>query len=238
MEKKKSYLVFGAAGFIGNKIAHKLLEDSCLVTISTKVMDASGRCFFELIDKGAGRIACDDVSDRERIKYMSDTIKIRFSDDLNGIIYSVGHCPPYGFHEAIKYPLSELPLNDYFNEIKMHQIGILNVFQIMLKNVKDNGCFVFLSSAITRLKGQFPPFLQAHYHASVISAEDWLIDGMRADPVVAKRNIKIHRIAPAAVDSPFHRTGPRPPKLIPVETVVSEIIDALNSDEHIDKIIL
>lgn len=120
----------------------------------------------------------------------------------------------------------------------MHQIGALNTFQYMLDRVSDEGCFVFMSSAITRLKDQFPPFLQAHYHASVIGALDFLVDGMRQDPAVIERRIKIHRIAPAAVDTPFHATGPKPPKLIPVGEVVEEIIKALQSEEVVDKQII
>jgi len=91
------------------------------------------------------------------------------------------------------------------------------------------------SSAVTRLKGAFPPFLQAHYHASVISALDWLIEGMRHDPVMAGMGIKIHRLAPIAVNTPFHTGGPRPPKLLEVEDVVREVLAALASEETVDK---
>ncbi|MGB9608792.1 MAG: SDR family NAD(P)-dependent oxidoreductase, partial [Minisyncoccia bacterium] len=155
---------------------------------------------------------------------------------LDGIIYAVGHCPPNGFQDAIKHPLSQLSLDKYRSEINMHQVGVLNVFQCMTPKLKDGGCFVFISSAITRLKGQFPPFLQAHYHASVISAEDWLIEGMRNDPLIIKRKIKVHRVAPAAVDTPFYQgyQGPKP-KLIPIERVAKEIVHALQSEEIVDK---
>ena len=105
--------------------------------------------------------------------------------------------------------------------------------------ILDEGSFLFLSSAITRLSDdQWPPFLQAHYHAGVISAEDWLIRGMRMDPEVMGRGVKIHRLAPAAINTPFHQKGPQPPRLIPIPDVVEEIMDALKSDATIDKQIL
>lgn len=188
----------------------------------------------------------NDVSIRQEMEMCAYRLHTRLqsypnripSAKLDGIIYAVGHCPPGGFSEAIKYSLSQLPLETYQNEIGMHQVGVLNVFQCLLPNLKDGGCFVFLSSAITRLKDKFPPAMHAHYHASVIAAEDWLIEGMRHDPVVAERQIKIHRLAPAAVDTPFHHGGPQPPKLIPVGLVAEEVVRALGSDKHVDKELL
>ncbi|OHA20103.1 MAG: hypothetical protein A2836_01435 [Candidatus Taylorbacteria bacterium RIFCSPHIGHO2_01_FULL_45_63] len=192
----------------------------------------------KLSQKGAFVDVIKDVADRERMEAYSNNFFDYFPGNFNkldGVIYAVGHCPPNGFPEAVKYPLSQLPLERYLNEINMHQVGVLNVFQCMLKNLKDGGCFVFISSAITRLKGQFPPFLQAHHYASAISAKDWLVEGMRHDPITTRRRIKVHRLAPVAVDSPFFDGSPRPPEIIPISTVVDEIVLALESEEIVDK---
>lgn len=227
----KTYLVFGAAGSIGQETVHQLLAAGHRVIASVR---ERGKIKEELLRNEALLVnVIENVAHQQTLEayasYLSNFCR------LDGIIYAVGHCPPNGFLDAIKYPLSQLPLDEYEREIDMHQIGVLNVFQRMVGNLKNGGCFVFISSAITRLKGQFPPFLQAHYHASVISAEDWLVDGMRHDPIIAEREIKVHRVAPAAVDTLFHRGGPQPPKLIPISTVVEEIIRALQNKEVVDK---
>lgn len=227
----KNYLVFGANGSIGKEIVSQLNVHGNLVIASTRGKNE------ELLEKGVLVDVIEDVSNRETLETYSRHLSALYNN-FDGIVYSVGHCPPNGFPDAIRYPLSQLPLQKYMDEVNMHQIGVLNVFQCTIKNLKDGGSFVFISSAITRLKGQFPAFLQAHHHASVISAEDWLIDGMRHDPTVTNRKIKIHRIAPAAVSTSFHESGPKPPKLIPVETVVHEVLDALESETVVDKQLL
>lgn len=227
----KTYLVFGAAGSIGQEVVRQLIAADHRVIAS--VREHHQEIKKELSRDGALVDVIEDVADRNTLVAYASNLTDLYK--LDGIIYAVGHCPPNGFPDAIKHPLSQLSLDKYRSEVNMHQIGVLNVFQCMVGNLQDGGCFVFISSAITRLKGQFPPFLQAHYHASVISAGDWLVDGMRHDPVIVKRKIKVHRVAPAAVDTPFHHGGPKPQKLISISAVVEEIVHALESDQHVDK---
>jgi NAD(P)-dependent dehydrogenase (short-subunit alcohol dehydrogenase family) len=226
------YLVFGAAGSIGGVLVRQLLSAGHEVIAS--VRERHVRVEEELSEAGAQVAAVDDVSDLDQVKAFA----ARFAGEraFDGIVYAVGHCPPKGFPEAIKHPLSQLPLAEYLHEINMHQIGPLVVFQQMAGCVADGGCFVFMSSAITRLKGKpFPSFLHAHHHAGVIGAGDWLVDGMREDPMVAKRGIKIHRIAPAAVNTPFHDIEPRVPKMVPIATVAERIVFALGSPVVVDE---
>lgn len=242
---RKNYAVFGAAGSIGKAVVRELLADSDDHSVCAFTHSYCRSVNIENYEERRTRlslmiVAVENRDDLEHeSNYFSGKLKgYPRSTAFDGIIYTVGHCPPDGFPEAIRYPLSQLPVENYLKEIQMHQIGALNVFQVFLKNLNDGGCFLFLSSAITRLKGQFPPFLQCYHYASAIASEDWLIEGMRNDPAVIERGIKIHRIAPAAVDTPFHRPGPKPPRLIPMSEVVEEIVAALQSDIHVDKMIL
>ena len=219
------YLIFGAEGHIGRAITAKLHDEGHYVIVCPRGINPTLR--------GNMMDAVWDVSDRNEMARYAEIYKKR--NHLDGIIYAVGHCPPNGFVDATKFPLSKLPLAIYEKEIEMHQLGVLNVFQLMLSHVEVGGCFLFLLSAITRMKGKFPPNIHADYHASVIAAEDWLIDGMRHDPAVQKRNIKIHRLAPAAVDTPFHHGGLKLPRFIPISDVANEAVLALESTKHIDK---
>lgn len=225
--------VFGA-GHIGVQLINRLSEEGQEIFVGTRSIERSMQKDMHLHEKIRKMEAVDVGYEVKIARFVLNLPAV------DAVIYCVGHCPAGGFVEAaIKHPLSTLPLEQYQREIAIHQIGVLNVFQQMLPKMRDGGCFVFLSSAITRLKGNFPPFLNAHHHASVISAEDWLIEGMRHDPEVKRRNIKIHRIAPAAVDTPFHHgEGQKPPAMISVEAVVTEIIAATQSGLDVDKEIL
>ncbi len=223
----KRCLVFGASGSIGREVSARLHRDGHIVIVCSKGINPT------LI--GSMMDSVWNVADRKEMQNYADVFKKR--DRVDAIVYAVGHCPPNGFAEAIRYPLSQLPLENLTREINMHQVGVLNVFQLMLEHLNDGGCFVFLSSAITRLKGQFPPFLQAYHYASAISAEDWLIDGMRFDPTVKQRGIRIHRLAPVAVDTPFFGEH-KPPEIIPISRVVDEVVDVLDSQKNVDKQII
>lgn len=233
---QKANLVIGAGGNIGREIVKQLLsiDDYCVIA-STRGNDVQG--VDEQLDRiGAKIYSISDITEQDvSIEYFNNISKYYF---IKNVIYSVGHCPAGGFAEEIKYPLSEMSMDRYWNEIKMHQIGPLNVFQTMLKNLVDGGSFTFISSAITRIP-EFPPFMHPYHHVSVIAAEDELIKGMRHDSAVKERNIKIHRIAPGAVDTPFHSTGPKPPSgYVSTKEVANAVTEAIQGDEEVDRQIL
>jgi NAD(P)-dependent dehydrogenase (short-subunit alcohol dehydrogenase family) len=173
-----------------------------------------------------------------------EACRLRLSEGevlFDSVIYAVGHCPSGGFGEASRVPLSEISLETYEREISMHQRGPLLVFQKFLGLVRPGGSFVFLSSAVTRDNGVgIPPSLHIQYHASVIAGLDWLVAGMRRDPAVLKRGILVHRIAPGAVDTPFHRghDGPKPPKVIPAMTVATKVVLTIGSSTVVDEMVL
>lgn len=230
---KKKVIVFGAGGSIGNKIVCDLLNKGNNVIASSR-------------EYGDVLLNCDEISKNIQIFPVKDVAKefsLSGTDDvdfsgLDSVVYTVGHCPPDGFADEIKTPLSEVSIGKFRNEINMHQIGVLNVFQTMLPHLVDGGSFTFISSAITRVP-EFPPFMHPYHHVSVIAAEDELIKGMRHDPVVKERNIKIHRIAPGAVDTPFHSTGPKPPSgYVSIEEVAKAVVEAIAGDEEVDRQIL
>lgn len=227
----KTYLVFGAAGSVGQEVVRQLLAAGDRVIACVRRLPEDARDEPNLIHHPV-----EDVGNPWSVNWYARYLKKDFGD-LDGVVYAVGHCPPGGSLDAVSRPLSQISPKRYLDEINMHQVGALKVFQGMLGGVKDGGCFVFLSSAITRFD-TFPSAIQAHYHASVIAAQDWLVRGMRHDPNVISRNIKIHRIAPSAVDTPFHHGGPQPPKLLPVTFVAEEVFRALESEEVVDKQLL
>jgi NAD(P)-dependent dehydrogenase (short-subunit alcohol dehydrogenase family) len=225
----KKVLVIGAAGSIGRELSSELDKTGYHVIPTVREYNEQTAQYFV-----TPPYVLKDVTNRAHVKRLANTV-----GKVDGVIYLVGHCPPEGFSEAIKYPLSELPENTLMNEVAMHMVGPFNVFQCLLDNLNHGGCFIFITSAITRLKGHFPPFLQAYHHAAVISAEDWLVEGMRNDPAVKRGEIMVHRIAPGAVDTSFHHGSKiQPPTMLPTERVVQEIRSALESNTEVDKELL
>lgn len=232
---KKKYLVIGAGGFIGNAVVRTLLNNGHDVTACMRfkpenpVQEALFAC-------GASIRFAQDVSSSACLEEFQVAYKKK---NYDGIVYSIGHCPPNGFIDAIRHPLSTLPLKTLDREYKMHQRGVVNTFQAFLDSVVPGGCFLFISSAITRLTDEhWPnPNLQFHYHCAMIAAEDWLIRGMRFDPKVQEYGIKIHRIAPGAVETPFHQGGPRPPAMLSLEEVAEGVANALASEVVVDRVL-
>lgn len=220
--------MFGAAGSIGSVVTKNLHSAGHKVIACVRTRNRD--CIDELKRQGITLEILVNVAKTDAVKDCAQTLGSPF----DGIIYAVGHCPPGGFQDAVGAPLKELSVERYEAEVGMHQLGVLNVFQCFAPLVTKGGCFVFLSSAITRLKNNVPAGMHLEYHAGVVEAGDWLIRGMRKDPFVLERGIKIHRIAPAAVDTPFHEAtmGPR---LIPVDVVARTIIHVLKSDRVSDE---
>jgi short-subunit dehydrogenase len=230
----RKYIVFGAGGSIGHFVTNDLKEN------------------------GHDVVACVRGHHREVARQFEDSqIKVEYLDQIyasqgglervgdthqhqgrgiDGIIYSVGNCPPGGAKDALNHPISELGLTMLADEFGMHQLGPVVVYQAFCNRLNEGGAMVFISSAITRID-EFQPGIHVRYHQSTIAAQDILIQGMREDPVTIERNLKIHRIAPGAVETTFHTRseGPHPPALVKMEEVANEIRNALESREHYDK---
>lgn len=229
----KTVLIIVAAGSIGSELSRELNNGGYhVIPVVREHHRTAIAVMFE--KQGMTPYFLEDAADRTQIETLANAI-----GKVDAVIYLVGHCPPMGFSEAIRYPLSELPKETLINEVNMHMVGPFNVFQCLLDNLNRGGCFIFIASAITRLKGNFPPFLHAHHYAAAISAKDWLVEGMRHDLATKKREILVHRIAPEAVDTGFHHRGKiQPQAMLPLKRVVGEIRSALKSATEVDKELL
>lgn len=212
------FIVFGAHGHVGSAVSSRLIE-------AGEDVSKVGKSDWEL---GTSWRSC----------HIGETNLKSF----DAAIYCVGHCPPGGFWEAVRYPLSQLSFSGLNQEVALHVTGPVQVFQDFLPAVRSGGCFVFMSSSATRLlqmpRDKRPP-INIYHHLAVIAAEDALIEGMRMDPEVKQRGIKIHRIAPAAIgDSPFHSGGPKLPVTVTTAEVVGAIVKSLDAEDHQDVVMV
>lgn len=234
-------VVIGGSGAIGSEIVRALLENSCHVT-------AIGRSAVRL---GILRERCAHpprlstfVAD---VRYPSTLEEAALNlvsalgerHRLRALIYAANRSLPEGFMEEISTPLSEDIGVKWQETIAVHVTGFLECCRVFLPLMEEQGHIVALSSAITRLTDDTcPPWLFAGHYAAAKAALDELIRWLRRDPLVRTRKILVHRIAPAAVDTPFHHGTPperRPPALLPIKAVVDEVIAALSGTTVIDK---
>lgn len=230
-------VVFGAAGHVGSAVCKDFSERGHQVLALRKSPS-------QRFPISSGSMECDhyNVASMEEGPIAQNCRKKQ--DQIDAIIYCVGHCPEGGFKEAIKWPLTEYPLLDLQREISMHIHGPFNVFRKFLGAVKFSGHFMFMSTAATRIL-EMPiekrPPIHIYPHLAVIAAENALIEGMRIDPETERKGVKIHKICPPRIsDSPFHSAdgaipaSSKAPVSVTTDEVVGAIVRCMESPFHED----
>lgn len=176
-------------------------------------------CSYEVIKRRSGHYL------RELMKAIGPT--------YDAVVSCVGDCPPGGFKDAIRTPLSKLSRSVLSAELDLHPMGCLNIFQEFHWKMANHGHFVFMSTAATRILemplSERPP-VHIYHHLAAIAAQDALIQGMRMDPNVDVRGIKIHTVRPPRiVDSPFHQSdaGLPPGSTAPVGVTTQQVVEQI-----------
>jgi NAD(P)-dependent dehydrogenase (short-subunit alcohol dehydrogenase family) len=169
-----------------------------------------------------------------------DYVRLFIRRPLAAIIYAVGDCPPGKFDAAVKVPLCDIDDGILIHELNILLVGLLNVVRKLYACLQPSGHVVVISSAITRLTdATCPSWLHAGHYAAAKAAQDELVRWFRRDPNIKDRNILVHRLAPAAVDTPFHQgCQHQPPAMLSVDDVAQRVLDALQSTAVIDEIMM
>lgn len=241
---KMEVLVVGGTGSIGSAIVRELYTTGYGVTVMSR-----GKHPFNKDDvveqvTGAKRtlalreVHCD-VTNRRSVHYCHRK-HFGLSRHLAGIVYTVGHGPPGGFDEEISVPLSELADVHFTNELTRHVTGLFNVVSQYRRSLRDRGHIIVIGSAITRLTDDTcPPWLHAGHYATAKAAQAELVRWLRRDPNLKGKNILVHHLAPAAVDTPFHRgCMHQPPALLSVTQVARRVLDAMESTTPLDEMMI
>ena len=235
MNNKKKVLVLGARGSVGRQTVAWLAKAGHKVIAAARFnREGEPQVGEELLQLGAELVVpLAEVSDpmemSELAAYVSE------AGGVDAVVYAVGHCPAGGFKPAVSRPLSKFPLEELERECAMHILGPKVALDAFLDCMTRGGCFIFISSAITRMRGKLPVGAHAEYHGASISAMNWLIDGMRKDPEVREWGVKIHRLAPGALDTPFHDKNGPGPALLPVGFLVDAIRACLEATDNVDE---
>ncbi|MEI7688755.1 MAG: hypothetical protein WCI91_01060 [Candidatus Nomurabacteria bacterium] len=185
----KKILVVGGTGFIGVAITNKL---------KAKYFS------FNVISVGHSEL---DVTNLDSIsKFYINNVN---NEIFDGIIYSVGNCPPYGFIEEVKNPLLNLDPSKLNDDFDLHVTGLLRVIQMMKNNLSSSAKIVVISSGITMVTDETcPPTLFAGHYATVKSAQDELVKWLNRDQFFLKKGISVKSLKLRSIDTPFHWKEP------------------------------
>lgn len=242
LKKEKEIIVFGGTGSIGSAIVWRLWQ--CDYSVMAVSRNQTPRRLLKTTFWGEGspetpaiRYAEADVTKNHDLMQLLD---VPPAQDLAGIIYAVGFGPPAGFEQAVSQPLTGTR-GLLEEELQRHIIGLHNVMAWFAKYVRAGGFVCVIGSAITRLTDeQCPPWLHAGHYAVAKAAQHEYVKWLRRDPYIRERRIRVHYLAPRAVDTPFHRGGlpeHQPPVKLPISTVVDEVLAAIDSNTAVDKIL-
>ncbi len=231
----KKIAVFGATGNIGRYIFKQL----GLLGASHHAIVRSEYVFR---DFSWGDPACPYFTVINDLRLLNSKMILPNLPELDGYVYCIGHCPTGGFDDEVSLPLSELPLNRLERDLNNHVLYLARVHQYLLdKELLARGAsIVVIGSAITRLaEDTCPPWLNAWHYVAATAAKEALVRGMRHDPLAQELGLRIHYLAFGAVDTPFYEgCEHKPPKLLTIQQVTVEVIEALISDVVVHKHVL
>lgn len=228
-QKGKVAVVVGGSGIIGSEIVSQLLQAGCNVAVVAR----SKERFDEHKDQAAiarsqAMFFHADITIEDDVQTCLQKIKSTMGR-INFLIYAPGFAPDPDV------PLAEYPLSNWHLTFNTYVTGFFLCFREGLKLIKEGGHIVAVSSAVTRFPAdKLPPLYAGHYAAAKAGLDELCKWGRRE---AHERNILLSRVAPGAIDTPFHRAAPthrRPLALLPAHNVAATIVEAIINGKEVD----
>ena len=176
---KKKYLIFGATGAIGSKLANQLYEEK-------KDCHLIGRNEEEL-KKLANKLSYSfTVCDVLKIDFAKKLVEDLFDTDVIGIAYCVGSID-------IK-PFKITKASDFVSSYVLNLVAVTDIIRSLLDNLKKNNASVVLFSTVAAKKG--------FTNHSIISSAKSAVEGLTVSLAAELApNIRINCIAPSLTKS-------------------------------------
>ena len=176
---KKKYLIFGATGAIGSKLANQLYEEK-------KECHLIGRNEEEL-KKLANKLSYSfTVCDVLKIDFAKKLVEDLFDTDVIGIAYCVGSID-------IK-PFKITKASDFVSSYVLNLVAVTDIIRSLLDNLKKNNASVVLFSTVAAKKG--------FTNHSIISSAKSAVEGLTVSLAAELApNIRINCIAPSLTKS-------------------------------------
>ena len=223
-------VIVGGSGQIGRVIAEHFLREGCRVAIVSR--GRTDMSFLENWDQNAREYTTQCRANVRNESEVKDCL-CKISGDLKQIDFLI-YAP--GLPPDTDLPLAKYPTAKWEETFEVYTTGLFLFFRETLPYLRAGGHIVVLSSAVTRFRGDnLPPFFAGHYAAAKAAVDEFCKWARRE---ARERGVLLSRIAPAAVDVPFHRNAPpdrRPPAMIPVDVIASEVVRAALDGTEIDE---
>jgi len=175
----KKYLIFGATGAIGSKLANQLYEEK-------KDCHLIGRDEEEL-KKLANKLSYSfTVCDVLKIDFAKKLVEDLLNTDVIGIAYCVGSID-------IK-PFKITKASDFVSSYVLNLVAVTDIIRSLLDNLKKNNASVVLFSTVAAKKG--------FTNHSIISSAKSAVEGLTVSLAAELApNIRINCIAPSLTKS-------------------------------------
>lgn len=213
----KSILIIGAGGFIGSAISEGL-----------RTQNGRRGLLFGTSSSGKFGLLALDVTKRGSIGALTAWMDEQKNPPMrfDAVVYAAGHCPPGGY-------MAERSACDSDPRIaELYASGLSRAIAGLLSHIADNGRIVVMSHAIPDREAS----VSRGVYGGAKDSHDAMIYTLREDERnIGARGIRVHRIAPWAVEgSPYYEGTPEglmPTQMIPVAQVVEAVKQALSMEE-------
>ena len=218
-----------------------ILEHGVICIVRKRVLDqfVSAGCRVAVVSRGITEMYWPDKADILIFRGdASDEFQLR--DVLHQVKAAFGRIDFFIYAAAIEpdpdNPISEYSLASWEQTYRTYVTGVFICMKEALHHLEARGHFVVLSSAVTRFEEKSLPPLYVGHYASAKAALNELCKWVRRE--FHARGLLLSRIAPAAVDIPYHRDAPpyrKPTKLIPLDLIASRIVHASLDNVEVDE---
>jgi|ERR1043165_4530155 3-oxoacyl-[acyl-carrier protein] reductase len=227
---KKVSILIGGTGEIGSAIAIRLFDLGCAVVLVSRGISPRNPILRQAVtDPARLTFHQADFADEKQVKTCLNDVK-SVHGHIDFVVYSAGIAPDPDT------PLSRYLLSDWLATLNTYLTGFFLCFRESMEFLESGAHILAVSSAVTRLDPSSVPGLHVGHYAAAKHALDTLVKWARHE--AHGRGLLLSRIAPGAVDTPFHRNAParrKPTHVLPLAVVAERIVGALVGGIEIDE---
>jgi 3-oxoacyl-[acyl-carrier protein] reductase len=221
MKGQKTAVIVGSTGNVGMECERCFAESGFSVLGLSRHAPAGGTA-------SRGRWRQCNVRDERAFRGLLTDIWNE-NGSMDAMVYTAG-LPP-----DADVCLAEYQIDAWHEACDVYITGFLVAFQEALRLMMPGGHIIAVSSAVTRFSGErLPPLFVGHYAATKAALNELCKWGRRE---ANSHGLLLSRIAPGALDVPYHRLAPkerRPPAVLPVRGIAEQIVSAVTEARELD----
>lgn len=227
-EDRHVSVIVGGSGHIGRAIGQALLDaghDVILVARGAAGLRDAARNMTP-----SPRTLSADFTDEYAVAQTLLSLRSEHGR-LDSIIYSAGVEPDPDV------PLADYPSSAWRVTLDTYATGFFYVLREAFRLLEVGGHIVAIGSAVTRMPGdRLPPGIFVGHYSAAKAALDELCKWARRE--AHERSLLLSRLAPGAVDVPFHRNAPphrKPAAVLPLAIIAERVAFALTQGVEVDE---